>query len=476
MTHHGIPFQVAGQRQKAAVGLPLQSRHRAFEQRKKTLLTEYRRFGKANEIVDRRLGERNSSLTPDQKMALRFAAERRRRYKGEDPREDRPTSNFQLTGVDSILTHRGKALSEIEKLNDRPVFDEDDDETEGFGADFVQMAHFGGGESSRAGGEDGQEGEGEKKKTRKELIEEMIANSKRARYEMQMQREKVSDLTADLDEQWKAALKDNLVAQWIRTGKDDEDEVIHDHQKPKRQEQAAEKTEIQKEKTQETASSKSTSKAKKAEPLDYDRLVHEMTFEPKAAKGGDKLKKNDGNPETEEGEERAGSEAPEPEKVRPKKVPRTHITGDDDLLDFQRFKKEKEKPFVVQYDSEGRLIQDDSVQSEEPESPPAKKPKRSQGIEFLEPRIETNFNPERKKKRPVGKSETAERQKLMQQYKKEMRGTIRELRKDNEFLARQQLLEQQQQDSERRRKVKSLMKSLVSQETECRKLKKKKKL
>ena len=46
------------------------------------------------------------------------------------------------------------------------------------------------------------------------------------------------------------------------------------------------------------------------------------------------------------------------------------------------------------------------------------------------------------KKKRVGSKEKQERDKLQHKLKREMKGAIREIRKDNSFLARQQLKEQ----------------------------------
>jgi len=44
-----------------------------------------------------------------------------------------------------------------------------------------------------------------------------------------------------------------------------------------------------------------------------------------------------------------------------------------------------------------------------------------------------------RKKRTGGSKESLEKQRLLHKYKREMKGTIREIRKDNQFIARQKL-------------------------------------
>lgn len=93
---------------------------------------------------------------------------------------------------------------------------------------------------------------------------------------------------------------------------------------------------------------------------------------------------------------------------------------------------------------------------------------------FLEPRVESNFNPERKSN-SKNKGTNREKQKLMHKYKREMRGAVRELRRDALFLNRQQLQDQMERDAERKRKTKNLMASLMGQEAEYKKYKRAKK-
>lgn len=99
----------------------------------------------------------------------------------------------------------------------------------------------------------------------------------------------------------------------------------------------------------------------------------------------------------------------------------------------------------------------------------AKKPKP---LRLYEPVIEDHF--EGRKKR-VGSKEKLEREKLQHKIKREMKGAIREIRKDNAFIAREKLKEQIEKDDQRKRKVKELLGSLANQEGDIRKLKKPKK-
>ncbi|KAL8207658.1 UNVERIFIED_CONTAM: nucleolar complex protein 14, partial [Gekko kuhli] len=67
-----------------------------------------------------------------------------------------------------------------------------------------------------------------------------------------------------------------------------------------------------------------------------------------------------------------------------------------------------------------------------------------------------------------------ERKRLIHRHKRELKGAVREIRRDNQFLARMQLAEITERDSERKRKVKQLFGSLAEQEGRWKAMKKKK--
>ena len=60
---------------------------------------------------------------------------------------------------------------------------------------------------------------------------------------------------------------------------------------------------------------------------------------------------------------------------------------------------------------------------------------------------------------------------MIHKYKKEMKGAVRELKKDTRFLARQKLSEVMERDAERKRKVKEIMGGLAHQEGDYKKMK-----
>lgn len=76
-----------------------------------------------------------------------------------------------------------------------------------------------------------------------------------------------------------------------------------------------------------------------------------------------------------------------------------------------------------------------------------------------------------RKKGKRGTRDFNEKQKLLHKHKKEMKGAMRELKKDTKFLAREKLSKQMKLDEARKRKVREIMGGLAHQEGEYKKLK-----
>ncbi|XP_007471693.1 PREDICTED: nucleolar protein 14 [Lipotes vexillifer] len=227
-------FQVLGRKTRHDVGLPGVSRARALQKRTQTLLKEYKERDKSNVFRDKRFGEYNSSISPEEKMMKRFALEQQRQHQKK--------SIYNLN-EDEELTHYGQSLADIEKHND--IVDSDSDaEDRGVLSAELTAAHFGGGggplhkKTSQQHGEEGQQ-----PKSRKELIEELIAKSRQEKRERQAQREDALELTEKLDQDWK------------------EIQTLLAHKTPK---------------------SESRGGKEKPKPDAYDMMVRELGFEMKA--------------------------------------------------------------------------------------------------------------------------------------------------------------------------------------------------
>ncbi|KAM9295528.1 nucleolar protein 14 isoform 2-T2 [Morus bassanus] len=188
-------FNILGRKTKNDVGLPGVSRSKAIKKRTQTLLKEYKEREKTNMFKDKRFGEYNTKISPEEKMIRRFTLERQQNY---------GKKSIYNLNEDEELTHYGQSLAEIEKLNDIIDSDSDSEERGTLSAELT-AAHFGGGggllrKKTSSGQQDEEE---EKPKSRKELIEEMIAKSKQEKQERQTRRESALELTEKLDNDWK---------------------------------------------------------------------------------------------------------------------------------------------------------------------------------------------------------------------------------------------------------------------------------
>ncbi|KAJ8338990.1 hypothetical protein SKAU_G00357760 [Synaphobranchus kaupii] len=214
-------FEVLGQKTKHDVGLPGVSRSKAIQKRKDTLLKEYKQKDKSNKFIDRRFGEYDTKMAPEDKILKRFALERQRTHDRKD---------MYNLNEEEELTHYGQSLAEIEKFNDA-VDSDSDSEEKGLLSAELTASHFGGGGGllrKKTAGEKGNEGD-QKQKSRQELIDELIMKSKQQKRERQNQKEESQVLTEKLDQDWKSI-------QVLLSKKPPKSENKEDEQKPKLEE------------------------------------------------------------------------------------------------------------------------------------------------------------------------------------------------------------------------------------------------
>lgn len=163
-----FPFRNSSPQASAQLPGPMCNGLSSLLQRCKTLLKEYKERDKSNVFVDKRFGEYNSNISLEEKMLKRFTLEQQRQHE---------KKNIYNLNEDEELTHYGQSLADIEKHNDIVDSDSDTEERGTLSAELT-AAHFGGGgplnqKPAPQPGEDG-----ERARSRKELIEELIAKSK----------------------------------------------------------------------------------------------------------------------------------------------------------------------------------------------------------------------------------------------------------------------------------------------------------
>ncbi|KXT07637.1 hypothetical protein AC578_10186 [Pseudocercospora eumusae] len=185
---------------KAALHRPGLTKSAGEEMRRSTLLPEMRRRNKVGGLVDRRIGEGDAGMTPEEKAVQRFAREKERAAKGK--------SLFDLEGSDDDattgfkLTHGGKGLDGLEgdDFGESVSGGSDDESDDGFMRKKRRRSDIEEDEAEDL--ENGAEEQPERKKTKKEVMEEIIAKSKMHKYERQKAKEDDDDLREELDKGW----------------------------------------------------------------------------------------------------------------------------------------------------------------------------------------------------------------------------------------------------------------------------------
>ncbi|XP_075986693.1 nucleolar protein 14 homolog l(3)07882 [Anticarsia gemmatalis] len=330
-------LKVLGKKSKHDRGLPGVSRAKAIQKRKETLGTEMKLMNKTNAFIDRRIGEKDTQLSAEDRMIARFAAERQKQHN---------KKNIYNLAEDEILTHRGQTLEQIEKFDDPRSDDEEDEDGRKFGGlgdDFVSEGHFGGGMLSKTDSKDGA-------KSHKDLIEQLIAESKKRKAEKQKEKEQTLDLTEKLDSEW----KDLQPVVFKKMRRDDKEESAID-------------------KLLNKAENKS---------FDYDKMMRELRFE-KRGTPSDGLK-NDEKQAKEEQERLAQLEKEREQRmlgederivVKTQQAKTKHRSAED--LD-DNFELDDEKDFMLAYDKDGKPLVPENVLKDF--SVPNAKPKFEDGI------------------------------------------------------------------------------------------------
>ncbi|XP_049880546.1 nucleolar protein 14 homolog [Pectinophora gossypiella] len=328
-------IKVLGKKSKHDRGLPGVSRAKAIQKRKETLGTEMKLMNKTNTFIDRRIGEKNQQLSAEDRMVARFAAERAKQHSRK--------SMYNLAD-DEILTHRGQTLEQIEKFDDPRSSDDEDDVAKKFGGlddDFVSEGHFGGGMLSKA--------EKDGAKSHKDLIEQLIAESKKRKAEKQKEKEQTLDLTEKLDSEW----KDLQPVVFKRARVEEKEESLID---------------------------KLLSQADKKN-ADYDKMMRELRFERRGTpsdglKSDEKQKKEEQEKLERLEKERELRMLGEDEAAAKIQQPTAKHRSADDLDD--NFELEDEKEFMLAYDKDGKPLVPENVLKDF--SVPNAKPKFDDGI------------------------------------------------------------------------------------------------
>jgi nucleolar protein 14 len=177
---------------KKVLGRPGVTKSQGEEARRKSLLPEMNRKNKVGGILDRRIGEDDPTMSLDDKMMARFEREQQRKRGG---------NVFDLEdGDDEVqLTHGGQSLT-----FDHEIGDEDYDAASVSGSSegedgFLKRKRRRDDVDGEANADAPEEEQPERKKSKAEVMKEVIAKSKLHKYERQAQKEDDDELREELD-------------------------------------------------------------------------------------------------------------------------------------------------------------------------------------------------------------------------------------------------------------------------------------
>ncbi|KAL8644126.1 MAG: hypothetical protein Q9226_007922, partial [Calogaya cf. arnoldii] len=182
-----------GKSAKGAIARPGVTKGFGEENRRQTLLKEIHNRKKVGGILDRRFGENDPKMTPEEKALERFVKEKQRGSK--------KNTLFDLEDADDgqELTHFGQSLS-FDKASNLDDFQEDLSSGEGSnqGRPSKRRRLSADGDLSEDVILDRDE-QPARPKSKKEVMSEVIAKSKLHKYERQQAKEDDDDLRAELD-------------------------------------------------------------------------------------------------------------------------------------------------------------------------------------------------------------------------------------------------------------------------------------
>ncbi|KAI4853866.1 Nop14-like protein, partial [Aureobasidium sp. EXF-8846] len=182
---------------KAAVLRPGVTRSMGEEARRATLLPEIQRRNKTGGIIDRRIGENDPTMAPEERALQRFAEEKMRKKGGASLFDLEADDDFQ----EDALTHGGQALDLDRDDFDMEGIEGSDDDSDRGG--LKRRRPSAGSEEDDDEAMSDTEGQDPdkpaRKKSKAEVMKEVIAKSKMHKYERQKNKEDDEDLREELD-------------------------------------------------------------------------------------------------------------------------------------------------------------------------------------------------------------------------------------------------------------------------------------
>ncbi|KAK8486391.1 hypothetical protein V6N13_005204 [Hibiscus sabdariffa] len=296
-------FDILGKKRKGEerrIGL---ARSLAIQKRKKTLLKEYEQSTKSSVFVDKRIGEQNDDLGEFEKGILRSQRERQLKFGKK--------SKFNLSDgeEDEFDAPDFGSLPERDDFEDEMLSD-DDNETDEKRPAILKQLNAHGSQSPSEGGL--MEGEENKHKSKKEIMEEVILKSKFFKAQKARDKEENEQLMEELDKDFTSLVQSKVLLSLTEPGKMNALKALVNKSVP---DEHVKKEELPVSQRAETS--------KQEQPDLYDKLVNEMVLDMRA-RPSDRTK----TPEEIAQEERERLERLEEE--RQKRMLATDYSSDED--------------------------------------------------------------------------------------------------------------------------------------------------
>ncbi|GMJ08148.1 hypothetical protein like AT1G69070 [Hibiscus trionum] len=255
-------FDILGKKRKGEerrIGL---ARSLSIQKRKKTLLKEYEQSTKSSVFVDKRIGEQNDDLGEFEKGILRSQRERQLKLGNK--------SKFNLSDgeEDEFDSPDFGSLPERDDFEDEMLSDDDNEADEKRPAILKQLNEHGAQNLSEGGLMDGEEN---KHKSKKEIMEEVILKSKFFKAQKARDKEENEQLMEELDENFTSLVQSKVLLSLTEPGKMNALKALVNKSVP---DEHVKKEELPVAQRAETS--------KQEQPDSYDKLVNEMVLDMRA--------------------------------------------------------------------------------------------------------------------------------------------------------------------------------------------------
>ncbi|CAK8533932.1 unnamed protein product [Lathyrus sativus] len=309
-------FDILGQKRKGETKRTGLARSTAIEKRKKTLLKEYEQSTKSSQFVDKRIGENDETIDDFGKAIMRSQRERQLNLKLSKKSKYNLSDGEDDDGFEGIDTLGGDDYED-------DMLDEDDNDETYKRSDLGQHLNAHGTQSP--GETDGADGGENRRKTKKEVMNEIIAKSKFYKAQKAKDKEEDCDLVDELDKNFTSLAHSEALLSLTEPNKRKALNALVNNSKSN---EKSDKDSL--------SATPTMDKSVKEKPDEYDQLVRQMGFEI-CARPSDRLK----TPEEIAQEERERLE--ELEELRQKRMTAAEDSSEEDDEDSEKPSEQKQR-------------------------------------------------------------------------------------------------------------------------------------